>query len=184
MYYLSKLVVLFGADSATLKAWVFSNRKDKVMKKILSFTFVLVLVVSLFFAGSAKVVSAFFIEDSGPAVGSWVWTSASVPAVEIPQYLVTTPGPVWEDLLTNALVIDGAAMICHPFRGGQFGWVGEIRMLQDGVWVKLATTNEWSPTEEGTFRSCAFAPSAGTYALFGYYVKPDVVEEEIVRGDV
>lgn len=72
----------------------------------------------------------------------------------------------------NGVVITAPAEICHAFSGGQFGWVAVIRRFVDGVWVKVPTTQGWIPNTEGTYTACAQAPSAGTYALFAYYVRP------------
>jgi hypothetical protein len=80
--------------------------------------------------------------------------------------------PQWMQLLTDGVKLTSAVRICHPFHGGQFGWVGEIRQYKNGEWFKLKTTNDWVPNQEGEFLSCADAPSAGTYALFGYWIRP------------
>jgi len=42
----------------------------------------------------------------------------------------------------------------------------------------METTNDWVPNKEGEFMSCAQAPAAGTYALFGYWKKPAGYVEE------
>jgi len=110
----------------------------------------------------------------GVAPGNWEWTTG-VDGSEIPMYLVTTTSPTWRLLLTNGLTIAGAAKICHPFRGGQFGWTGEIYMLNGDSWEKLATTVDWVPTTEGRLMACAQAPAAGIYALFGFYVQTEVI---------
>lgn len=135
------------------------------MKTWLKISFVFVL--SLAFAAGPSTVQA--TSSEGVAPGSW--DSSGVPSSEIPMYLVTTPGPAWLQLLTNGLELSAPATICHPFRGAQFGWTGEIRMLDGDTWVKLPTTVKWTPTGEGKFIACATAPAAGTYALFGYFDK-------------
>ena len=86
--------------------------------------------------------------------------------------LAKTPAPFdWFQLLANGVKITEPGKICHPFSGGQFGWKAEIRQLVAGNWVKVPTTLGWVPSEEGAYTACAQAPSAGTYALFGYYPK-------------
>lgn len=144
------------------------------MKKYVHIMLVVLMVAGFFFTGTTAPVSAKGLPPvtSSVAEGSWTWTSASVPGTEIAQDLLPKSPYSWLQLLTNGLKIDGAAKICHPFKGGRFGWTGEIRQLVDGNWVKLVTTNAWVPSEEGVFMSCAQAPAAGTYALFGYFTKP------------
>jgi hypothetical protein len=146
------------------------------MKTWLKISFVFVFVLSLAFTARPSNVQA--ISLAGVAPGSW--DSSGVPSSEIPMNLVTTPGPAWLQLLTNGLNLSAPATICHPFRGEQFGWTGEIRMLNGGTWVKLPTSVKWSPTGEGKLIACATAPAAGTYALFGYFdkAKAPVVECE------
>ncbi len=85
---------------------------------------------------------------------------------------VKNPAPSWLQLLTDPVKVTKPGEICHDFRGGQFYWKGEIRQLKDGKWVKIPSTAGWVPTTEGTYMICADAPSAGTYALFGYFDPP------------
>jgi hypothetical protein len=113
---------------------------------------------------------------TGIADGQWEWQGVGINGSEINGALIAAPISPWLQILTNAVKIDGPAKICHPFRGGQFKWIGEIRQLVDGKWVKLATTSSWVPDAEGEFMACAQAPSAGTYALLGYYSGPSEVK--------
>lgn len=109
----------------------------------------------------------------GVADGDWVWDDESVSGSETPVDLSQAPAPQWQDVMSwDALVIDGAAEICHPFRGGQLGWVPSIAVLTGKSWTALPTTLQWMPDEEGQLYACAQAPSAGTYVLFGGYVRP------------
>ena len=82
--------------------------------------------------------------------------------------LETYPAPSWLQLMGNAVKVNSAGTVCHPFLGAQYGWNGEIRRLVDGKWVKLTTTTSQA-NMESDYMSCAKAPGAGTYALFGYY---------------
>ena len=100
------------------------------------------------------------------AGGSWS-TGSSVDAAAL-----AASAPTWLQLLADGVKVTEAGEICHALRGGQFGWVGQIMQYKAGKWVKLATTNDWVPDKEGEFMSCAQAPSAGTYALFGYWIRP------------
>ncbi len=91
-------------------------------------------------------------------------------AVEI--NLKTNPAPSWLQLFSMGVKITDEAKICHPFDRGLNDWIGEIYQLKDGQWSKLPTTLAWVPNKEGHYTACAQAPSAGTYALFGYYKNP------------
>lgn len=90
------------------------------------------------------------------------------------------PAPVWLQFFSTGLQLTGPARICHPFRQGQFGWVGEIRQLKNGNWIKLKTENDWQYGSEGIFMACAQASSAGTFALFGDYFK---APEQAVKAE-
>jgi len=106
-----------------------------------------------------------------PVIEVWEWSGSGVAAEEIPMYEVTTTPKEWYRLKANGIEVDGPTTICHPFKAGRFGWVGEIHQLVEGSWVKLPTTVGWVPDEEGRFMACAKAPAAGIYALFGYFVE-------------
>lgn len=123
------------------------------------------------------------VYPTGIADGQWEWQGVGINGSEINGALITTPISPWLELLTNAIKIDGPAKICHPFRGGQFKWIGEIQQLVDGKWIKLVTTNGWVPDAEGEFTSCAQAPSAGTYALLGYYSGPPEIKPLVCGYD-
>jgi hypothetical protein len=147
------------------------------MKKPLSLLFIFVLVLALFFTGNSKTTSATQQiltppPNPGIAPGDWEWTSADVVGAELAmESLLTKPAP-WLKLITKGLEVKAPATICHPFRGAQFGWSGSIYKLEGETWVKQVTTTEWVPTTEGRLMACAQVTSAGTYALFGYWVKP------------
>ncbi len=100
------------------------------------------------------------------AGGSWMG------GTDVNVTTLAAKAPTWLQLLTNGVRVTEAGKICHPFRGGQFGWIGEIRQYKNGEWFKLKTTNDWVNGTEGQFMSCAEAPAAGTYALFGYWKRP------------
>jgi len=88
--------------------------------------------------------------------------------IEVTIDTAKNPIPSWLQLFAKGVEVNGKTRICHPFKFGLYGWVGEIRQLKDGTWVKLDTSIEWLATKEGTYTACAYAPGAGTYALFGY----------------
>ncbi len=103
--------------------------------------------------------------------------------------LSVNPAPAWLQLMGKGTKVAEAGQICHPFRGAQFYWVGEIRQLVAGDWVKLPTTVDWVPSKEGRLMACAMAPAAGKYALFGYFsppagwVEPAEEDEILVKLD-
>lgn len=99
----------------------------------------------------------------------WVVTPSTAVVEEIPMVLVRPAAPADQQLMSNGVELSGPAKICYPFRGGQFGWHGQIRLLADAIWVPLATTVIWTPDAEGKLMACAKAPVAGTYALFAYW---------------
>lgn len=87
---------------------------------------------------------------------------------EIDVDIIKNPAPSWLKLLSKGVYVVHKTEICHPFNFGLHGWVGEIRQLKDGKWIKIDTISEWLPSTEGIYSACASAPEAGTYALFGY----------------
>lgn len=82
----------------------------------------------------------------------------------------------------SGVVVTEPTEICHEFSGGQFGWVASIRKWVDGAWVKIPTTQGWVPSTEGSYMACAKAPSAGTYALFAYYIRPENAQDDAPAG--
>ncbi|MDP3448942.1 MAG: hypothetical protein Q8R87_00055 [Anaerolineaceae bacterium] len=130
------------------------------MKKGINIIFATCIILLIGFVNAPKTVEA---KDTKVAEGVWnTGTEVDVDAT-VPESL---------NLLTKGVKVTKPGLICHPFRGGQYHWVGEIHQLKNGNWVKLKTTNDWYPDKEGQFMACAQAPSAGTYALFGYYNGP------------
>jgi len=143
------------------------------VKKLVNLSFAIILVLGLLLVNTPKNAVA---ADSGshPLIAEGAWSTGTEVAVD----LTITSAPTWLQLLTNGVKITASAKICHPFNGGRYGWVGEIRQLVKGKWVKLATVNDWVPSTEGVFTACAQAPAAGIYALFGYWIRPEGYVEE------
>lgn len=113
-----------------------------------------------------------------PAAGVWSWADSTVTGTVTPQYLLTPPAEDdYATLQSSGITLSGGTQVCHPYRGGQFGWTAEIRMLTTSGWQAVPTTNEWSPDEEGQFMTCAQAVSSGTYAVFGYWERPEGWED-------
>lgn len=135
------------------------------MKKIVNVSISVVLVLVFLLANLQKHTVA---AATKPLVAEGTWSTG----MEVEVDLTTTSAPTWMQLLTKGVKITTPAKICHPFRGGKYHWVGEIRQLVKGIWVKLPTVSDWVPSTEGVFTACAQAPAAGTYALFGYYNGP------------
>ncbi len=145
------------------------------MKKTARMIVAIVLVFAIVLLSSPHHAQAKKI-DTPPNIAAGSWTAGT--SVDIAS--MAKSAPTWLQLLSNEGVkMTSAGSICHPLRGGQFGWFGLIMQYKDGKWVKLTTTNDWVPNKEGEFMACAQAPAAGTYALFGYWQKPAGYEEPI-----
>jgi hypothetical protein len=113
------------------------------------------------------------ISPSSVAEGDWEVYTPGVRIAVVPMEALTTSNAAWLQLLTDGVTLSGPSEICHPFRGGQFGWAGIIYQLDGYEWKKLETTAKWYPDTSGEFIACAYAPAAGTYTLFGYYTAAD-----------
>jgi len=146
------------------------------MKKSVSIILVTILVFGIVLASAPLQVQAKPLESvtPNPLIAGGSWTSGS----EADVAALVGSAPTWLQWLANGVKVIEAGKICHPLRGGQFGWVGQIMQYKNGQWVKLATTNDWVPNKEGEFMACAQAPAAGTYALFGYWIRPAGYVEE------
>lgn len=138
------------------------------MKKNINFVFVLVLALSLLLINTSGDVDATKLPPppppKAPGVAEGAWSAGT--EVDVNLDAVNYAGL---QLLTKGVKITEPAKLCHEFRGGDYGWVAEIRMLKNGVWVKQPTTMGWEPDTEGKFMACTDASSAGTYALFGWF---------------
>jgi hypothetical protein len=135
------------------------------MNKLLKTLFLCIFISSLLLSTAAV---------AGPASGTGVADGAWTTGTEVAVDLAAAPSPYpWLQQLGKGVVIDAPGTVCHPFEGGRYGWTADIRQLVGNTWVKVATTQDWVSGEESTYQACAFAPSAGTYALFGYYKLPD-----------
>ena len=139
------------------------------MKKVIRVILVTLFIVLLFIAGVPDTVKAGVIPTNNPSLAQGDWSAGANTEVNFDE----NPMPNWLQLLTSPVKITETGQVCHAFRGGQFGWVGEIRQLVDGKWVKVASTVGWVPNEEGSFMICFDANTAGTYAMFGYYNPPE-----------
>jgi hypothetical protein len=106
-----------------------------------------------------------------PAAGNWIVTDEEATEGLIPQFELEAELGDYALLQSDGVIVVGSARICHPYRGGQFGWTSEIRRATPLGWLPVPTTNGWEPDEEGQFMTCAEVGS-GTYAVFGYWEKP------------
>jgi len=147
------------------------------MKKGIWLIFVLLFVIGLMAIGTPRIVQAQPIHTA-VVLASGDWSSGTPVDVNFTD----NPAPSWMQLLTSPVKVTEAGKICHDFRGGQFGWVGEIRQLVDGQWLKVPVTIGWVPSTEGAFMICADVSSAGTYALFGFYNPPLSYYPDYVEG--
>lgn len=136
--------------------------------KVLTLAMVTVLVIGFVLASGKTPVFAGTVPV--PLTGAPAWQIGTAGAIvkEIAMDKVTPLIPGLQ-LMSPALVTNGPVKVCYDFRGGQFGWNGQIRMLVGGEWVSLATTQVWTPDKEGKMMACAEAPAAGTFALFAYW---------------
>mgnify|MGYP000930068554 FL=1 len=131
------------------------------MKKSIGVICLIGILISLLFITTNEA------QADSPASGSWT------AGTEVTIDLEKTPAPnEWVQLFGSAVQVTEPTEICHPFRGGQFGWTPEIRRLKNGKWMQLDTTMRRLPNNEGPLYACTNAPAAGTYALFGYYNGP------------
>ena len=144
------------------------------MKKNLSIFICALFLIALLFSTTPTEVQADHLPIGGAYPGvaaeNWVITSGTSSEMDVSKEAITAPA--WLQLLTKGVKVTEKTKICHAFRGAQFGWVGEIRQYKDGQWIKMPTISDWVPNKEGAFMACTEAPSAGIYALFGYYLKP------------
>ena len=164
------------------------------MKKVLMVLFAVVIMLTLALLSNAglgvKAVSAFAVptvtpggvvsEGNLPAEGSWEYDGEGE-NVHPDHIMLPAPNP-WQTLLATGLQVESGPMeICHPFRGGQFGWTGAIYLKNGNSWLEIPSTTEWTPDEEGRILICATAPMSGTYAIFGYAepYAPAVMETEV-----
>jgi hypothetical protein len=137
------------------------------MIKKINFVSVLALVLSILLISPSGLVHAEKITPPSthiPGLAGGTWSTGT--EVEINLDASKYPGL---QLLTKGVVITQPVKLCHEFRGGDYGWVAEIRMFKKGVWVKQPTTSGWVPDAEGVYTACTDASAAGTYALFGWF---------------
>ena len=137
--------------------------------KMLLLCLIGVLILSVFVINAVSVV--FAAPASLPALGTWMASNEEAIEKIIPQYQLNEPTDDYALLQSDAVKVSGYTRICHPYRGGQFGWTPEIRELTRLGWVVVPTKSGWEPDEEGQYMACANV-IPGTYAIFGYWEKP------------
>ena len=119
--------------------------------------------------------------DDAPANGEWEYENVES-SMKIPGNDIMVPAPhPWLVPLGNGLHIETTAPveICHPFRGGQFGWTAKIFLQNGSTWLEIPSITAWTPDEEGRLMICATAPMSGNYVIFGYSEPYEHEEEEI-----
>jgi hypothetical protein len=141
----------------------------KHYKLVMTFIVVVLVLLSVI---SQTVQAKVKTKDSsqGIAIDAWEIYSGTGTSYNISS--ISSEAPTWLQLMSGGIKLKEPSKICHPLRGGQFGWVGEIRQYKNNQWLKLTTVNDWVPNKEGVFMSCTEAPQAGIYALFGYFIRP------------
>ncbi len=110
------------------------------------------------------------------AATNWILPDSkeSFTLVDITQEAKSAPD--WLQLFSEGIQIEYANRICYTFRGGDYGWIPQIRQYKNNTWVKVPTTQGRIFGNEFPLYACADAPRGGLYALFAYYVKPDIAE--------
>ena len=136
------------------------------MRKVILVMIALLMILGLSVLQPTKPASAFLIQNDSLAPNDWQGGD------DVTVDMEENPAPEWLQLLTNPVKVTTAGNVCHEFRGGQFYWVGEIRQLLEGQWLKVDSTAGWVPTEEGKYMIC-FEAEPGTYALFAYFSPPE-----------
>jgi hypothetical protein len=131
------------------------------MKKVVTVLFAVALLFTTL-TSSATALSG----TPGIATGSWLGSGEIVPVD-----LTDTTYPAWLQLAADqGFKANFDQHVCHPFPGGQFAWVADIRVLSGNEWVSVPTTQGWEPDEEGTYMACADVSRwGGTYALFAWF---------------
>ncbi len=141
--------------------------------KTLLLCVVAALLLSVFVVDAAPV-SAILLPPEpplAPAAGQWIVSEEDAIGGLIPQYQLEAPAGGYALLQSDAVRVSGYTRICHPYRGGQYGWTSEIRALTAAGWTAVPTTSGWEPDEEGKYMTCADV-GRGTYAVFGFWDKP------------
>ncbi len=139
------------------------------MRKLILVIVAFLLVAGFLLAGIQESVKADFVGfGNNLLIAGGNWSTGTDTVVDFGE----NPIPDWMMSLTNPVKITEAGKVCHDFRGGQFGWVGQIRQLVDGEWVEVESTVGWVPNTEGKFMICADLSEAGTYGLFGFFNPP------------
>jgi len=139
------------------------------MRKLILLFVGFLLVASLLLVVSKDPVKGKSFGDEGSLlIAGGDWSTGTSTVVDFGE----NPIPDWMMSLTSPVEINEAGKICHDFRGGQFGWVGQIRQLVDGKWIEVESTIGWVPNKEGKFMICADVQSGGTFGLFGFFNPP------------
>ena len=145
------------------------------MKKFVVIVCALILAAVLAFSGASQFVQAtnnnpgpsetptVGIQEPGIADGDW--TTGKGISVDLSRTKI--PGDL--QMLGGAVTATTMGQICHPFRGGTYGWTGSIYKLQGTKWKRVNTYFMWVPDKEGTFMACTYGNMGETYALFGEY---------------
>jgi hypothetical protein len=147
-----------------------------VKKSLYCVLFIAAVVASFLLFSPQSVQAGVYVppKDTRPAAGSWSWDNENVTGTIIPQYqLAPTSDDDYALLQSEGVHLSGGTQLCHPYPGGQSGWTAEIRVLTSSGWHSVPTVNQWVPDKEGKYMTCAQVWSSGTYAVFGYWVRPE-----------
>lgn len=147
------------------------------MKKSLFIVFAILVAAGLVFSGALQSVQADQQQDNnGPTptpttvqnegIADGDWSSGSEPDVDLSKI---NPPKSYMQLLGEGVKATEKGRICHPFRGGEYGWWGNLYQLDHGKWTKVTTYFIWYPDSEGEFMACTYATPGAVYALFGAF---------------
>jgi hypothetical protein len=144
--------------------------KEQKLKKTVYVAFVVIFTLIVAFINAPTLVQAAPDNSTSPSPKPDVWSTGTEVVIDLATY----PAPPDQQLFGKGVVVDEPATLCHPFDMGRFGWTGTVYQLMEGQWIKLPTSVGWVPDEEGQYMACATTSSAGTFALFAYYTRPEV----------
>ena len=104
--------------------------------------------------------------------GKWILPESNDPFTIVKIDKELEIAPVLQQQFSEGIKIESPNLICYTFRGGDYGWVPQIRRYKNNMWVKIPTTTDHVFGIEAPLYACAEAPSSGLYALFASYTKP------------
>jgi hypothetical protein len=169
------------------------------MKKSISILVAIFLAVGFLFTSSTRAAAGFFIEPAPPdpyavpsndmtkmtsevlgqAVlpGTVSLSSGKLSPLGFTKGFVQYGGP---GLKVMGLVKPATAMVCFPFRGYNFNWVGKIYQWNGTAWTAVVTS--FPKDGDGVVNwACTKGAGNGIYSLIIWYTGP---AEPIIREEI